>query len=127
MNITESLKYTLSKYIIFDGRASRREWVTWWLSCLVINAVLGLLVSLTTNANGNSPISILLSLFSLAILLPSLAVTVRRLHDTGKSGWLILLNLIPVVGWIILLVLCLGAPQPIANQYGAPVDGALRY
>ncbi|WP_341729440.1 DUF805 domain-containing protein [Brooklawnia sp.] len=120
MSITESLKYTLSKYVDFSGRASRREWVTWWLSCFVIDLVLGALTNMTANANGNSPLSIVTGLFSLAILLPSIAVMARRLHDTGRSGWLILLNFIPVVGWIIVIVLCLGAGQPVGNQYGPP-------
>ncbi|WIY83139.1 DUF805 domain-containing protein [Propionimicrobium sp. PCR01-08-3] len=127
-NIIDSLKYTLSKYIVFDGRASRAEWGTWVLSCFVINFVLGILVNLTMNANGNSPFTIVVSLFGLAILLPSITVSVRRLHDTGKSGLLVLLNLIPFIGQIIVLILCLMAPTPGPNQYGAPVtNGASAY
>ncbi|NLA28560.1 MAG: DUF805 domain-containing protein [Propionibacterium sp.] len=128
MTIVESLKYTFSKYATFNGRASRREWVTWWLTWFIINLVLNALARMTANANGESVFSVISAIVGLAVLLPSLAVAARRLHDTGKSAWLLLLNLIPLVGSVILIVLCLGAAQPGPNQYGAPVvEGAISY
>lgn len=123
MNITDSLKSTFSKYAVFTGRASRQEWVTWFLAVFVLNIVLGILQNATSNAAGQSPFSWLVGLIGLVLLLPNLAVGVRRLHDTGKTGLLLLLFLIPVVGWIILLVLLLQPAQPGPNAYGAPVDG----
>src|SRR5436305_1691005 len=61
---------------------------------------------------------ILYYIYGLAVLLPNLAVGVRRLHDTGKSGWWLLIGLIPIVGWIVLLVFFVTAGQPGNNQYG---------
>lgn len=64
------------------------------------------------------------ALFSLAVLVPSLAAGSRRLHDTGKSGWLQLLGLIPVVGWIVLIYLTAQPGQAGTNEYGAPPEGS---
>ncbi len=88
MTFGESIRTCFSKYATFSGRASRSEY--WWFF------LFNFLVSL-----GCGMISDTLSgLFSLAVLLPSLAVGVRRLHDIDKSGWFLLVWLIPVVGWI---------------------------
>lgn len=121
----DSIKSTLSKYATFTGRATRSEWLTWTVAVVVINLVLGLLVGVTSNSDGMSPLGWVQSLFGLAIMIPSLAVAVRRFHDTGKSGWMVLVNLIPLVGWIIALVMLLQPGQPGTNQYGPnPETGA---
>lgn len=121
----DSFKLTLSKYATFTGRATRQEWLTWTLMVFAINLVLGLLVGMTANADGISPLGWVQGLFGLAVMIPSLAVAVRRFHDTGKSGWLVLINLIPLVGWIIAIVMLLQPGQPGTNQYGPnPAVGA---
>lgn len=92
MTFSESIRTCFLKYATFDGRASRSEY--WWFflfTCLA-SAALG---SISQTLSG---------LFSLAVLLPSLAVGVRRLHDVDKSGWFLLLWFIPIIGWIILIV-----------------------
>lgn len=92
MTFGESIRTCFSKYATFAGRASRSEY--WWFF------LFNFLVSI-----GCGMISDTLSgLYSLAVLLPSLAVGVRRLHDIDKSGWFLLVWLIPLVGWIIQLV-----------------------
>ncbi len=92
MTFGESIQSCFSKYADFDGRASRSEY--WWFSLFTFLASLAAgLVSDTVGA-----------LFSLAILLPSLAVGARRLHDVNRSGWFQLLWLVPLIGWIILIV-----------------------
>lgn len=58
------------------------------------------------------------SLFSLAIIIPSIAVGVRRMHDIGKSGWFLLLGLIPLIGWIILIYFYAKEGDAGPNQYG---------
>ena len=58
-------------------------------------------------------------LYSLAVLIPSLAVSVRRLHDTDRSGWWILINIIPLIGWIVYLVFLCGDSKPGENRFGA--------
>jgi uncharacterized membrane protein YhaH (DUF805 family) len=66
---------------------------------------------------------LLSGLYSLAILIPSLAVTVRRLHDTDRTGWWLLIGMIPLIGAIVLLVFMLLDSQPGDNQYGAHPKG----
>lgn len=93
-------------YANFNGRAARPEF--WWfmLACVIVAFVLGLF-----NMN------MLALLFQLAVLVPSLAVGSRRLHDIGKSGWFQLVCLIPLLGWI-LLIYWFVQPSAGPNQYG---------
>jgi uncharacterized membrane protein YhaH (DUF805 family) len=106
MTFGESINTCFSKYASFEGRASRSE--LWWWVLFVFLVSIGL-----------SIVSQMISgLFSLATLLPSLAVTARRLHDTNRSGWLQLIGIIPLVGWIVVIVWCIQeAKEP--NEYGA--------
>ena len=99
------------KYFCFEGRAGRKEFWMWILAVIVVNAILGMIPY----------VRILGGLFCLAILLPTLGVTARRLHDLGKSGWMQLLGLIPVVGGLIVLILCIPEGSKESNAYGAPV------
>jgi uncharacterized membrane protein YhaH (DUF805 family) len=106
MTFVESIRTCFSKYADFNGRASRPELWWWVLFVFVASAVLGFI----------SPM--LSGVFSLAVLLPGIAVTARRLHDTDRTGWLQLVWLIPVIGWIILIVWCVQeAKEP--NRFGA--------
>lgn len=105
----------LKKYAVFNGRARRTEYWMFFLINFVIGIVFSVLLRVT---NGLGLIYALDGLYSLALLIPSLAVAVRRLHDTGKSGWNILLALIPLVGWIIVLVFLAQDSQPGDNAYG---------
>ena len=88
----------LDKYAVFEGRATRSEYWSFALINGVISSVLSML-----GKNGGF-FSILATLFSLAVLVPGLAVLWRRMHDIGKKGTWYLIGLIPVVGWIILIV-----------------------
>lgn len=105
MTFAESIRTCFSKYAEFNGRASRPEF--WWWALFVI------LVSCATNIVSD----VLSGVFTLAILLPNIAATTRRLHDTDRSGWLQLLGLIPVVGWILLIVWC-AQPGKEPNRFG---------
>ena len=102
MSFTESISSVFSKYATFSGRARRSEFWWFYLFNVLVNFVLGLI-----------NVKIITSLWSLAILLPSLAVTVRRLHDTGKSGWYIL---IPIVVAIIACVIIVLAEASVAGM-----------
>ncbi len=107
MTFGQSIKTCFSKYADFNGRASRSEFWWWALFVFLVNA-------------GLSFVSEMLSgLFSLAVLLPYLAVAARRLHDTDRSGWLLLLNLIPLIGWIVLLVFYIQEGKE-PNRFGPP-------
>lgn len=101
----------LKKYVDFEGRARRQEYWTFFLVNLVIAIVLGII-------GGIIGTGILSNLYALAILLPSIAVGVRRLHDRDMSGWFMLLALIPFVGGIILLVLFALEGTPGSNRFG---------
>jgi uncharacterized membrane protein YhaH (DUF805 family) len=101
-----------NKYATFGGRARRKEyWMFFLINILVaialaiIEAILGL------------P-GILGGIYALALLIPGIAVTVRRLHDTGRTGWWILIGLVPVIGFIVLLVFMVLDSQPGDNAYG---------
>ncbi len=113
----------LKKYAVFSGRARRKEY---WMFVLfnVIFAVIasildGLLGTTIKGATGTSfGFSFIYVLYILAVLIPSLAVGVRRLHDTGRSGWMMLVGLIPIIGAIWLFVLMVLGGNPGENKYG---------
>jgi uncharacterized membrane protein YhaH (DUF805 family) len=92
MTFGESIRTCFTKYATFDGRASRSEF--WWFFLFTF------LASAAASLIGDT----VSGLVSLATLLPSLAVGARRLHDTNRSAWYLLLWLVPLVGWIILIV-----------------------
>lgn len=105
----------LKKYVEFTGRASRKEYWMFVLFNVIISVALSILGMLVAGQNGQSALT---SLYSLAVFLPSLGVTVRRLHDTGRSGWWILIGLVPLVGWLILLYFTIQDSHPGTNEYG---------
>lgn len=107
MSFADSIRTVLSKYADFSGRARRSEYWYWFLAVLAVNVVLVVL-----------SVDILRLLFGLAVLIPGIAVAVRRLHDTGRSGWWILIALIPLVGAILLIVWLATDSDPAPNQYG---------
>lgn len=118
------------KYAQFTGRARRSEYWFFALFNTLIGIGLWLLSSIpmlfgvrSGNAAYFLPGMGLLLIYSFATILPSLSVMVRRLHDTGKSGWWFLISFIPVVGTIILLVFLFTDSQPGPNQYGPNPKG----
>lgn len=112
----------LSKFADFSGRARRREYWTFAL----VNCLIAMLLLILGLAFGeDSPASnIMVTIFYLIMLVPNLSVSVRRLHDIGKSGWYMFLSLIPLIGGLILLVWALMDSEPGENQYGEnPKEG----
>lgn len=107
MTFQESIKTCFKKYAEFQGRASRSEF--WWfvLFGTLVNLAFEVLDMATFDPYGTSLISVVGAvsiIVSLALLLPNLAVTARRLHDVDRSGWWMFLVLVPIVGFIVLLV-----------------------
>jgi uncharacterized membrane protein YhaH (DUF805 family) len=92
MTFTESIQTCFKKYADFSGCASRSEY--WWWTLFV--AAVGLVLQFTL------PLAYIL--FALAVIVPGFAVTIRRLHDTGRSGWWWLIGFVPLVGAIVLLI-----------------------
>lgn len=107
MTFQESIKVCFAKYADFSGRASRSEY--WWFILFIILA--GLAISLISQE--------LSGLFTLGTLLPSIAAAARRLHDTNRSGWWQLIVLVPVVGFIVLVVL-LAQEGKVEGDYRLP-------
>jgi len=109
----------LKKYADFTGRAPRAEY--WWFYLLIIVGYLiaTVLDSLVGTGRMVGPYGLLMCLFGLAMLVPSIAAGVRRLHDTDRSGWWMLIGLIPLIGAIVLLVFFVTEGTKGDNQYGS--------
>ena len=103
----------LKQYADFNGRARRKEY---WMFVL-FNMIFAIVAATLDYVIGSS--GILFGLYVLALLIPGLAAGVRRLHDVGKSGWMMFITLIPLIGGIWLLVLMATDSNPGENQYGA--------
>jgi len=113
----------MKKYVDFSGRARRKEYWMFVLIYMVIYVaalvVYGLLTSVGGRGNALATLGALLVLaVALVHLLPAIAVAVRRLHDTGRSGWWLFIGLIPLIGAIVLLVFYCLDSDPGPNQYG---------
>ena len=113
-NFVNSITSCLKRYAVFSGRACRSEYWFWQLAMFVFTFVISFVVTLATDPETGSLVS---NLVSLVVLLPCLGVAVRRLHDTGRSGWNVLWGIIPFVGFIVLIVFFCQASQG-PNKYG---------
>ncbi|OYO02734.1 DUF805 domain-containing protein [Enemella evansiae] len=134
VNFAQAIKLGFKNYANFYGRASKSEFWYWILFYVVASIVVGVIGGILNSVMGyppgttnlstgeTTPSGILSGIFSLALLLPWLAVGARRLHDTGRSGWLMALQIIPLVGIIIVLVLGSGDSNPEGAKYDKP-DG----
>lgn len=114
VSFTEAVKRALTvNYCNFNGRSSRSEY--WWyaLAMLILNVILTLITGHHETAS-----AVIGTIVGLALLLPGLGLAVRRMHDINKSGWWILINLIPVVGNIIFIIFACKDSDPYPNQYG---------
>jgi uncharacterized membrane protein YhaH (DUF805 family) len=108
----------LKKYAVFGGRSRRKEYWYFVLFNIIVGVVLaGIDVLLGTFSSAQN-IGLLSGIYSLAVFIPSLAVTVRRLHDIDRTGWWILINLVPLIGTIVLLVFAVTDGTPGSNRYG---------
>ncbi|MDV5168416.1 DUF805 domain-containing protein [Photobacterium rosenbergii] len=110
--------HVLKNYAVFKGRAQRQEYWYFFLFNIIISIALSMLDSALGNPGAGEGAGIIGTVYSLAILIPSIAVGVRRLHDIGKTGWWMLLGLIPLVGVLVLLYFFVQDSQPEANEYG---------
>ena len=113
----------LKQYAVFKGRARRKEYWFFALFNLIVSVVLTVLDYMTGSLDPELGVGLLSGIYSLAILIPSLAVTVRRLHDTDRTGWWVLIAFIPLIGAIVLLVFMLLDSKPGDNRYGPNPKG----
>lgn len=119
MSFVDAIRSVLTQYVGFRGRARRSEY--WWF--YLFHSILGFLAACLSGETGGSYIAVIVGL---ALILPSLAVSVRPLHDTDRSGWFLLLALIPIVGGIVLLIFYVQDSKPGPNRFGPnPKDPAV--
>ncbi len=113
----------LKKYAVFSGRARRKEfWMFFLFNGIIIFALVAAAMAGGSIAGGSEGLMflfiLLYMLYVLAMLIPNIAVSVRRLHDTNRSGWWLLIDLIPFIGGIIILMFMMENSQPGENRYG---------
>jgi uncharacterized membrane protein YhaH (DUF805 family) len=114
MSFTDAIKSGFDHYVKFDGRASRPAY-WWWFLFAILVAVAASIIDAAIGSFG-----VISGIAGLALLLPGLSVAIRRLHDTDHSGWWVLIGLIPIIGFIVLLVFYLRQSDPGENRYGPP-------
>ncbi len=116
----------LKKYAVFSGRSSRKEFWYFSLISFLIAIVLAVADVMTGTIDAEIGIGLLGGIYAIAVLIPGIAVSVRRLHDTDRSGWWLLISFIPLIGAIVLIVFWAQDSQPGENQYGSnPKDAAV--
>ena len=109
----------LKKYAVFDGRARRKEYWFFNLFNLLISIALTFIDGVTGSFDPETGLGLLSGLYTLGVFIPGIAVSVRRLHDTDRSGWWLLLFLVPVIGALVLLYFMVLDSNPERNEYGA--------
>jgi uncharacterized membrane protein YhaH (DUF805 family) len=107
-------RVVLERYAQFQGRSGRAEFWWYFLAALIIGIVFNILIAVS------NVFFVLYVIYGLAVLIPGLAVGVRRLHDTDKTGWWLLIAFIPLVGLIVLIVFWATDGTPGPNRYGLP-------
>ena len=107
----------LKKYAVFGGRSRRKEYWYFVLFSLIVSLVLSAVDALL-GTFGSSNVGLLGGIYGLAVLIPSIAVSVRRLHDIDRTGWWVLIGLVPVIGTIVLLVFAVLDGTPGENRFG---------
>ena len=108
----------LRKYATFDGRARRKEYWYFILFNAIAQFILTIIDSVTGSFSPETGIGLLAGIYTLAVLIPGIAVSVRRLHDTERSGWWLLVALIPIIGAIVLFIFMVLDSQTDENKFG---------
>ena len=109
----------LRKYAVFGGRSRRKEYWYFVLFSSIITVLLFIVDGAIGTSDSSLDLGLLSGIFSLAILIPSIAVSVRRLHDIDRTGWWFLISFVPLIGTIVLLVFAVQDGTPGTNRYGS--------
>ncbi|MDO8902507.1 MAG: DUF805 domain-containing protein [Phenylobacterium sp.] len=115
----EAVRYGLKNYANFQGRTARPTFWWWVLSIFLFGLAVGVVDTMLFGRGDFQPLS---ALAGLALIVPNLAMGVRRLHDTGRTGWWVLIALIPILGFLVLLFFYV-QPSAADSAYGEPVTG----
>ena len=125
----------LKKYAVFDGRARRKEYWFFQLFNILISMALGFIDVLTgfldpetdlgslSGGNYIGCLGVFSGIYALGVMIPGMAVSVRRLHDTGRNGWWILINLVPLLGTFVFIYFMVLDSNPERNEYGPSPKG----
>jgi uncharacterized membrane protein YhaH (DUF805 family) len=127
MSFTDAIKSVFSQYVGFTGRARRSEY--WWF--VVFSILVNIVTSILDNVLGTTMgaddafynAGVIGTIVGLAMFLPGLAVAVRRLHDTDRTGWWVLIALVPFLGFILLIVFFASDSKPGTNRFGPSPKG----
>jgi len=114
MNFKEAVKSVFSKYVIADGRACRSEF--WFF--VLFNLLVQIIIIITVKVTHYDVVLLLIPIHILITILPGISVMIRRMHDVGRTGWLYLLQLVPIIGTAVILIWLCSASQPGSNKYG---------
>jgi uncharacterized membrane protein YhaH (DUF805 family) len=113
MSFSEAVRDGFDHYVNFEGRASRSSF-WWWV---LFTFIVGVVANILDAAIDATIFSIIVGL---GLILPNLSKAIRRLHDTGRTGWWLLIILVPLIGFIVLLIFYLEKSDPAENEYGPP-------
>jgi uncharacterized membrane protein YhaH (DUF805 family) len=116
MSFAAAVERCLRKYATFEGRGRRSEY-WWWMLFAAACSLAGSMIDGLTGVDDDGR-GVVTLLVALVLFMPSLAVTVRRLHDTDRSAWFVLIGVVPLVGPIVVLVLCVMDGDRVNNIYG---------
>ncbi len=108
----------LKKYAVFSGRARRQEYWYFALFNMIISIIIAVIDAVAGTYNPETGMGMLGIIYAIALLIPTLAVTFRRLHDTGHSAWWLLIGIIPLIGAIVILVFMIQDSHEEENEYG---------
>ncbi|WBV41886.1 DUF805 domain-containing protein [Pseudoroseomonas cervicalis] len=114
MDFTQAIAAAMGKYFTFSGRATRPEY--WWFFLFTVLMIWGASIVEATGSQGDS--WLMSAAVSLIFTIPQISCATRRLHDTGRSGWWQLLSLVPLIGWIILIIWLARKGEAGENRFG---------
>ena len=114
----------LKNYAVFSGRSRRKEYWYFVLCNVIVSLVLSGLDALLGTFSSSANLGLLSGIYALAIIIPTLAVSVRRLHDIDRTGWWVLIHLVPVIGSVVLLVFAVLDSTPGENRFGSNPKGS---
>lgn len=126
MTFGEAIQSGFSNYANFSGRGPRSAYWWWWLFTVLVSIGAQFLdrglgiAPMAMETNYGLRAGLITGIASLALLLPSLAVAVRRLHDTDRSGWWLLIAIVPIIGWLVLIFFFASPGTLGPNRYGPP-------
>lgn len=118
MGFAEAIGSVLRNYATFTGRARRSEYWWWWLALILVGGLFAAVAALLGSGVVGDVVRLGYWLFGLLTIVPTIAVSVRRLHDISRSGWWLLIGFVPVVGGLILFVFHVLPSTPASNAYG---------